>query len=235
MKPVPPLRAITFDLDDTLWEIGPVIRAAEARMEACLRRHFPAMAQSLPPGEVRRRMHALAAQRPELAHHVTALRMTVLREAAHAAGDPPQAAELAYAAFIEARNAVTPFTDAVQVLRSLGEHFALASITNGNVDLAATGLAGLFHTRISAESAGMAKPHPAIFHLACEALDVAPEETLHIGDDPECDVHGARTAGLRAIWFNRPGHRWPGPGQVPIHVRQLSDLLERLLPGRAKS
>jgi putative hydrolase of the HAD superfamily len=235
MNPAPPLRAITFDLDDTLWEIGPVIRAAEARMEGYLRRHFPAMAQRLPAGEVRRRMNALAAQRPELAHHVTALRMTVLREAAHAAGDPPQAAELAFGTFIAARNAVTPFTDAAQVLRALGARFALASITNGNVDLAATGLADLFRIRVSAESAGMAKPHPAIFHLTCEALGVAPEETLHIGDDPECDVAGARAAGLRTIWFNRPGHRWPGPGQVPIHVRQLSDLLERLLPGGPNS
>ena len=71
-RALPPIRAITFDLDDTLWEIGPVIRAAEARSELFLRRHFPAMAQRLPAGEVRRRMNVLAARRPELAHHVTA-------------------------------------------------------------------------------------------------------------------------------------------------------------------
>ena len=227
----PAIRAITFDLDDTLWEIGPVIRAAEAHMERYLRQHFPAMARCLPAGEVRRRMNRLASQRPELAHHVTALRMTVLQQAAREAGTTPQAAELAFAEFITARNAVTPFTDAVAVLNRLSAHFPLASITNGNVDLATTSLQGFFRVNVSAETAGMAKPHPAIFHLTCEALGVAPEETLHIGDDPECDVSGARGAGLRTIWFNRPGHRWPGPGQVPSYVRQLSELLERLLPG----
>lgn len=229
-RALPPIRAITFDLDDTLWEIGPVIRAAEARSELFLRRHFPVMAQRLPAGEVRRRMNVLAARRPELAHHVTALRMTVLVEAAQDAGVPVRAAELAFAEFIQARNAVTPFPDAAPVLRALGERFALASITNGNVDVTMTGLAELFRLHVSAESAGMAKPDPAIFHHTCAALDVAPEETLHIGDDPECDVVGARAAGLRALWFNRPGHRWPGPGQVPIHVRQLTELLARLLP-----
>lgn len=118
----PAIRAITFDLDDTLWEIGPVIRAAEAHMERYLRQHFPAMARCLPAGEVRRRMNRLASQRPELAHHVTALRMTVLQQAAREAGTTPQAAELAFAEFITARNAVTPFTDAVAVLNRLSAH-----------------------------------------------------------------------------------------------------------------
>ncbi len=43
------------------------------------------------------------------------------------------------------------------------------------------------------------KPDPRIFHEACQLLDVAPKHTLHVGDSLECDVQGARGAGLRAL------------------------------------
>ena len=38
------VRAITFDLDDTLWEIGPVIERAERRVYEEIRNRFPRVA-----------------------------------------------------------------------------------------------------------------------------------------------------------------------------------------------
>jgi REG-2-like HAD superfamily hydrolase len=43
------------------------------------------------------------------------------------------------------------------------------------------------------------KPHPAIFHEACQLLDVPPARTLHVGDSLECDVEGGRGAGLQVL------------------------------------
>ncbi|RUM89040.1 MAG: hypothetical protein DSZ24_02235 [Thermodesulfatator sp.] len=65
---------------------------------------------------------------------------------------------------------------------------------------------------------GVGKPDPRAFHRACEALGVAPEETLMIGNDPEDDYQGALAAGLRARLYRGEDLRdllreeglWPG-------------------------
>jgi putative hydrolase of the HAD superfamily len=48
---------------------------------------------------------------------------------------------------------------------------------------------------------------------------------LHVGDDPEADVEGARAAGLRPVWLNRSGTPWPAPSAAPdLHIRSLLEL-----------
>ena len=50
----------------------------------------------------------------------------------------------------------------------------------------------------------MAKPEPALFHVACDLLGVPPGDVLHVGDHIEMDIVGAVNAGLRSCWINRP-------------------------------
>ena len=50
---------------------------------------------------------------------------------------------------------------------------------------------------------GTAKPDPAIFHAACDALELAPAQVAYVGDDLVLDVEGAQKAGLTGIWLNR--------------------------------
>src|SRR5206468_2331163 len=75
--------------------------------------------------------------------------------------------------------------------------------------------------------AGVAKPDPAIFHLALEALGVPPAEALHAGNEVVADVEGARAAGLRAVLVDREGRLAPLPPGVP-RVRTLAELVARL-------
>jgi FMN phosphatase YigB (HAD superfamily) len=81
----------------------------------------------------------------------------------------------------------------------------LGSVSNGAADLQAIGLAHHFSVSIAAHHFGSAKPDPAIFRAACDALKVEPEQAAYIGDDPVLDVEGAQKAGLRGIWLNRAG------------------------------
>ena len=81
---------------------------------------------------------------------------------------------------------------------------------------------------------GMAKPSAGIFHAACARLGLAPEHVLHVGDDPELDVAGARSAGLRSAWLNRSGGRWPTHGALAgvrpdLELRDLGELASRIL------
>jgi putative hydrolase of the HAD superfamily len=77
---------------------------------------------------------------------------------------------------------------------------------------------------ISAE-AGVRKPDPGIFHLACEKAGVRPEEALHIGDLAEEDVVGAQRAGVRAVLIER-SKRMVDPAAIPgvPIVKGLSEL-----------
>jgi putative hydrolase of the HAD superfamily len=89
----------------------------------------------------------------------------------------------------------------------------------------------LFDGVVSAAMAGAAKPARAIFDMAVAAGGAASEQTIHVGDHPLYDVHGAREAGLRAVWVNRNGDAWPD--EYPAadaevqHVGELHDLLSK--------
>src|SRR3546814_13504157 len=74
--------------------------------------------------------------------------------------------------------------------------------------------------QLGAREHGAAKPAASIFHAACDRLGCARGEVLHVGDDIEMDVLGARRAGLRSCWINRPDEHgatraWPGAEPPP--------------------
>jgi putative hydrolase of the HAD superfamily len=71
-------------------------------------------------------------------------------------------------------------------------------------DAASFGLAGRVDVMVFSEEAGVRKPDPEIFFLACRRLEVDPSEAMYVGDNLETDVEGAARAGLRtvqALWF----------------------------------
>lgn len=93
-------------------------------------------------------------------------------------------------------------TDAVlTALRARGLQLAVVSNADGRVPaaLAASGLAHHFGAVIDSHLVGIEKPDPRIFHLALDALGVAPADALFVGDIYEIDVAGARGAGMDAV------------------------------------
>lgn len=55
---------------------------------------------------------------------------------------------------------------------------------------------------VTSEEAGVEKPAPGIFHLCLEKLRLPAEEVCFVGDNLERDVKGAMAAGLQAVWFH---------------------------------
>jgi 2-haloalkanoic acid dehalogenase type II len=209
-----PIKAILFDLDDTLWPIVPVIRKAEQTLHAWLEQHVPAVTSQWSIDSLRARRMVLMAENPHFQIDLWALRHAGLTEAFIACDADHRMVDDAMAVFAHARNAVTPFDDVVPGLQRLGARVRLGSISNGFADLQAIGLAQHFSVSLAAHSFGSAKPDPAIFHAACDALAVHPSEAAYAGDDLQLDVVAAQNAGLRAIWINRfdrtlPPDIWP--------------------------
>ena len=74
---------------------------------------------------------------------------------------------------------------------------------------------------------GVAKPDPAIFGIALDALGVTRRETvLHVGDSLRYDVAGALAAGLEPVHLDPHGF-CPAP-DGHRHVRTLAELAEDL-------
>lgn len=215
-----PVHAITLDLDDTIWPIAPAIVGAEAALEAWLTENAPRAARMWPAPE-RERLRRLAnTERPRLAHDMTAQRQWMIERMLVLADEDVGMAESAYDAYFAARCDVEHFPDSVAALERLAARVPLAAVTNGNACLRTIGLMHLFDFQLGAGDHGAAKPDASIFHAACERLDLPRDQVLHVGDDPYMDVIGARNAGLRACWINRPDQNgaisaWPDARPQP--------------------
>lgn len=226
---------ITFDLDDTLWDVAPVLARAEQRVEQWMRVHCPRVPERFDRAalmDLRRRLHR---ERPELQHRISELRIEAMRLALLAAGhDEASARRLAaraFAVFMEGRHDIEPFAGVDTVLAGLARHYVLGALTNGNADVFRLPLGRHFRFAFSAEALGASKPAPGHFEAALRAADVTPERALHVGDHLEHDVLGARRAGMTAVWFNRAGRGHEGDEPAHAEFRdfeELPALIERL-------
>jgi putative hydrolase of the HAD superfamily len=197
------IRALTLDLDDTLWPIAPAIERAEQAMHDWLIRHAPATASRFDIAALRARREALARRQPELAHDFSAMRRESLRLALLEAGDDEALADQAFEVFFAARHELAFYPEVVDALQRLASRYPLMALSNGNAEIARTALAPWFSGALSAREFGVGKPDPRIFHEACRRLGCAPAEVLHVGDDLALDVLAARDAGLQAFWLRR--------------------------------
>ncbi len=216
------VKAITLDLDDTLWPIDRVMERAEGILHQWFERHAPGVARALPPPEFAAFRRALALELPALGHDFTALRREALRRALQHYGGDVSLVEPAMTVFLTARNDVEFYPDALEALARLSRRYRIVSLSNGNADLARIGISHYFAAIVSARSFGVAKPDPRIFHAACAEIDLRPEEVLHVGDDPDLDVRGGIGAGVRTVWVNRQRKAWAGE---PVETLEMHDLL----------
>lgn len=222
------IKAITFDLDETLWPVWPTILRAERALHEWLAANAPRTSARYPIDALRELRDEVARTRADLAHDVAGMRRASIVLALERAGDDPTLVAGAWEVFMAERQRVDPFEDALPALEALAARFPLATITNGNADVAKVGIGHFFRANFSAGEVGFGKPDARIFRMAAEALGVAPHEVLHVGDDPHLDVIGAQAAGMRGAWINRPGHAWPHDEAPHHHFRNLAELVRWL-------
>ncbi|MEK1908041.1 MAG: HAD family hydrolase [Pseudomonas sp.] len=221
------LRLITFDLDDTLWDVAPVMHSAEATLRDWLALH----ATRLGPVPIEHlwaiRSRLLSAD-PGLKHRLSELRRRILfhalEDAGYAHGEAQELAEQGFQVFLAARHQVQLFPEVHPTLEQLAERFILGVITNGNADVRRLGLADYFQFALCAEELGIGKPDPKPFLTALQHADVSAAQAVHIGDHPSDDIAGARAAGLRAIWFNPQAKTWSGEQLPDAEIRSLAEL-----------
>jgi len=223
------IRAITLDLDDTLWAIQPVIVRAEKALYAWLQENYPRITERFSPQDLVQMREDIVTEYRDKGHDFTFLRRRVLGQVGAAAGYGEAPVDGAMALFSAYRNDVELFPEVRPALSALGEKYRLIAVTNGNANLDTIGIRDLFDGVVSASSAGAAKPAREIFDVAAKAGGAANHETLHVGDHPEADVVGASEAGLKSVWVNRHGADWPDHLRRPDGiVKDVGELLALL-------
>lgn len=218
------IKAITFDLDDTLWDVWPVVERAEELLHDWLASRYPRIPERFTPLELRELSSEVIAARPDMAYDRTWLRKAALNLAAWRADYHEFDVESAFEVFFAARNAVEPFAEVRPALERLSRRYPLASLSNGNADLRLIGLDDLFVFSLNAIDIGAAKPDPPLFEEARRRLAARPEQIVHVGDDPEHDVFGAARAGFRTVWINRTRRDWPGGPRADAEIATLDEL-----------
>jgi putative hydrolase of the HAD superfamily len=223
------VKAICLDLDDTLWDLGPVIGRAEQAVHDWFRERYPRVAERYSVDDIRVLRRRMEAQFPGREHDLPLLRRATFAHVAREAGYADDLAEAAFAAFQRVRNDLVPFDDVRPALERLARRGPVVALTNGTADLGVIGLRHYFTAVLMAGDVGAAKPDPRAFLAVCTELALSPAEILHAGDHPEKDVAAARALGMPAVWVDRGLHAWP-PGLPPAEyivsdLRELADLV----------
>lgn len=235
------IRAISIDLDDTLWPVWPAIERAERVLHAWLGEQAPATARLFSDAAALRAIRVqVGHDMPEMQHDMSALRRESIRRALVQAGDDPALAHAAFDLFFAERQRVDLYDDTLEALARMAARWPLVALSNGNADVHVVGIGAHFHAKVAAREHGFAKPDPRIFAVAAEAAGVPVDAVLHVGDDVAMDVVGALEAGMQAAWVNRTGAVWSHrlhPHAEVVELGTLCDLLgcDRLAPGAATS
>lgn len=229
------LKVLSFDLDDTLWPVRPVLIAAEQRVNQFLRERCPEVFQRFDQDAIIQRRIELYKQRPDLHHQISKLRIEsvylLIRDSGYSELEARQLTEQAFELFIEARHEVTLYDGVEDTLAGLKERFQLVALTNGNADVMRLDISHLFDFGIKAEDINSSKPAAPHFELALQKFDIAAHEMLHIGDNPEHDVLGAQQLGIPCVWINAKDEPWPHdqpPDLILKSVNELPDAIESL-------
>ncbi|MFN4034173.1 MAG: HAD family hydrolase [Fimbriimonadales bacterium] len=123
--------------------------------------------------------------------------------------------------------------ESLEVLHALRERYPIFVITNGPAyeqrrELQKLGIEAMFDIVAIEGEVGVGKPHKPIFEFVQGQLNLPAEQILFVGDSWENDVQGALNAGWQAAWVNREGLPHPKPDSpVPV-LTNLRPLLEHL-------
>jgi putative hydrolase of the HAD superfamily len=200
------IKAVSFDLDDTLYDNVPCIKRAEELYLEHLTEIFGLTGRARDLKWWSQERQALLCLRPELDNDVTELRVQELIYCLNQEGiavSDAQARELT-AWFIRVRSEIPVPESSKKLLCDLGARYPLACISNGNSDTVQDGLAPFFKWDLRPSVRGArTKPYPDLFVDFATKAGVRPCEVLHVGDDPFTDVEGAVGAGCQCAWLRR--------------------------------
>lgn len=203
-RPLPKVKAISFDLDDTLYDNHPVIVNAEKGLRDLLAADYP-QAAKLDHQAIMTIKRQVIEQDIRLASDMGEQRKQVLRvmlqNDVHSEQELTTAVSRCFAVFYDLRSKFQINKTIHSCLATLADKVPLVAITNGNVDVTAIGLDWYFQFSLHASLEYAKKPYPDMFTETTKRLNIPPQHILHVGDGLVNDVFGGYQAGFSTAWF----------------------------------
>jgi len=211
------IKAISFDLDDTLYSNKPVMQAIEKKMIAYFANLAVIKGQASDQHKVLDHRfwyyfrHQATLKQPELAHDVVRVRLVTYRLGFSSLGltksIAEQQAQAALDYFITLRSDFIVPEQSKNLLANLSKKYPLIAISNGNVDTNALGISHhfqhIYHAGWQTDGTLLRqKPASDMFSLACKQLAIKPSQLLHVGDCGRADIQGALLADCQAAWIS---------------------------------
>lgn len=223
------IKALSFDLDDTLWPIVPIIERAEKVSRAWLIEHYPNTQVFFDTQSVLDLRNEVFVEFPATQYDLTFLRKECIGRIFEQCGYDRSGVEDAFAVFKYERDTIDLCDDVMPFFEQLDPAMIKIALTNGNASLERTPLKDTFHTYLNAMDVKAAKPEAPMFERALSEHNLAPDEMLHIGDCLVSDIHGAAELGIPTVWMNRFARDWQEqharPNFVVSSLNQLSHIL----------
>jgi putative hydrolase of the HAD superfamily len=208
------LKAITFDLDDTLFDRT----EAQRRTLRLIMQEFNYLFAGFDEDIVAKTFYKsdeIAMQEWSAGSSFEATRISRSKKFLNALGLDEIYADNINAAYLRLYPSINiPVKGMQSVLDQLMGKFQLGVVSNGAPDvqyrkLEKIGIRHIFDCVVISDEVGYRKPDPRIFEIALKLLNRKPEECLHIGDSYNADVIGAKKAGFQACWFNTDREQMP--------------------------
>ena len=228
-------KLITFDLDDTFWDIAPVIIKAEKDTRAWLRKtvgeiEWGSMSDFMGIRE------DLIKVMPSLEWDIGLLRKEIykqkLKNIVPNESERNELINTAYSMFLEKRHEVIFYDGVYDAIEKLSKKYYLGILTNGNADIFKYDIGRFFDFSISSFDVQDNKPNKPHFESAKNKYEnISYEEIIHIGDHQINDVYGAYQLGMKAIWFNNMNNEWDQSFDKPdefSHWNDCTKLIEEI-------
>ncbi|MDG2643868.1 HAD family hydrolase, partial [Vibrio parahaemolyticus] len=231
------LKAIFFDMDETLCGTSQADKAAGQKFAAWIQQTYPQVSD--PQAFLQRYLQGvykkLNAEFPQLVALLPdenafrcGLIQTILAE--NGIHIDAEQAQQAQHYFDSARmGAFTFFPGVKEMLTDLRKHYKLVVITNGPIfsqhpKLKATQMDEWVDHIIVGGEEPEEKPAASIFQKALNLVDIKPEEALHIGDSLAADIAGANNMGILSVWVNATGASNPTEITPNFEIRETVEL-----------
>ena len=232
IRKMPEIKLITFDLDDTFWDIKSTIINAEINSRKWIEDRIKKKIEWGTFDDFLEIRNELIKENPSLDYDLGLLRKKMIsyhtQKYFKSQKDLDEFIEEAYMFFLEERHKVEFFDGVIPVLEKLSLNYKLGVLTNGNADIKKLGIDHMFDFSVSSMDVKSNKPDQGHVIRAKELSQINFHNTLHVGDHPVNDVYGARELGINVMWFNLNNSVWDIDENPPIQFKKWSDFVNLL-------
>jgi HAD superfamily hydrolase (TIGR01549 family) len=226
-----PIKLITFDADDTLWDFNRMMQRGTEAVARAIMQRVPEYNYITVDYLNDIQHQAILKSDQQTVDYVELRRVAfseMLREAGHyeAAALADELADI----YVNARQERYEFfEDAHSTLQALHGRYPLGYVTNGTTTMELVGLEPYFDFAIYPETLKMRKPRPEIFQHAAQLVGCEPSEIMHVGDDLYADIRGIQSVDGVSVWYN-PRNLANTTNIVPdFEIQTLTEIIS-LLP-----